>query len=129
MYLGRYQITFNGHNRITLPKAIRQSIKNGNLVVLMVGDGCIWGFGWDEFEVEALRKLEKPIWQTEGRIDRRKFFSNAVECELDRHSRLIIPAELLEKAGIKDEMVLIGAGDHFEIWDSLKWLEILKQNS
>ena len=129
MYLGKYQLSFNGHNRITLPKAVRQSIRNKDFVILMEGDGCIWGFGWDEFEIEAKQKLEKSLWQVEGRIERRKFFSSSVECELDRHSRLVIPADLIEKAGILEEMVLIGAGDHFEIWAQKKWKETLIQNT
>lgn len=128
MLLGRYKLSFSGHNRITLPKSIRESVGRENKVVLMVGDGCIWGFGWKDFEIEAQKRLEKSVWEEEGRIERRQFFIAAVECELDEHNRLVVPGELLEKAKINEEMVLIGAGDHFEIWNSKELEKELKKN-
>ena len=33
-----------------------------------------------------------------------------------------MPAQLKEYAGIAKEVVIIGAGDHFEIWDKVKWV-------
>lgn len=126
MYLGSYPVAFNGHNRITLPKPIRQAIGLEPFVVLMQGDDCLWGFNKPEFEKEAAKRLEISLWEEAGRLGRRQFFATAAECQLDSHSRLIIPTDLVNLAELGSEMVLIGAGDHFEIWNGLNWSKMVK---
>ena len=41
--------------------------------------------------------------------------------KLEGRGGFVIPEAMAEYAGIKDQVVLIGAGDHFEIWDRAKW--------
>ena len=47
--------------------------------------------------------------------------------ELDAQGRFIIPSALLTYANVGREAVIIGAGDHFEIWNSKFWKKHLKQ--
>ena len=46
--------------------------------------------------------------------------------ELDAQGRFIIPSALLEYARVNGEIVMIGAGDHFEIWQKKIWQRHLK---
>jgi len=46
---------------------------------------------------------------------------------LDSQGRFVISKRLLEHAEIKEEVILIGAGDHFEVWKPQKWNELIKQ--
>ena len=45
--------------------------------------------------------------------------------ELDGQGRVVLPDPLLSWAGLKgkvgEELVIIGVGDHFEIWQSDNW--------
>ena len=53
----------------------------------------------------------------------RYFFASAVTAELDKQGRIVIPASLLDPAGIGGEVTVAGVYDHLEIWDRAKWRE------
>jgi len=123
MFLGTYQTVFSGLNRVILPKKFRVELTEGKVILTRGLDGCIWGFekkGWEE---QAQKQLAIPLTEKQGRDLRRYIFSEAEVAELDRQGRFVIPTRLLSFAGIKDVVILVGAGDHFEIWDEKKWSE------
>ena len=51
----------------------------------------------------------------------RHFFSAAAEADPDKQGRIIIPAPLIEAAGLGREVVVAGVYDHLEIWDRARW--------
>ncbi|SHG11429.1 MraZ protein [Desulfacinum infernum DSM 9756] len=73
---------------------------------------------WEQIEDKLLRKvaLNKDV-----REFVRYFVSSAVECEFDKQGRILIPALHRERAGINQEVVLVGVLDSFEIWDTNRW--------
>ncbi len=124
MFLGSFKTKFSGKNRVVLPKRFRVELKSGNEVVLTKGlDGCIWGFSKKDWEKEAKKQLEIPVVEERGRNLRRILFSEANVSGLDRQGRFIIPSSLLGFGQIREEILIVGAGDHFEIWDPKKWRE------
>ena len=42
---------------------------------------------------------------------------------------LLIPDRLLQFAGLKYEVVMIGVRDHLELWDAERWQNYLAQNA
>jgi DNA-binding transcriptional regulator/RsmH inhibitor MraZ len=40
---------------------------------------------------------------------------------------MVLPAALLESAGIAREVTVAGVYDHLEIWDRVKWREHLRE--
>lgn len=48
----------------------------------------------------------------------RFFFANAAKCEPDKQGRFLLPADLRDYAGLKQEVMFIGLGNHAEIWDA-----------
>ena len=44
-----------------------------------------------------------------------------------RYRRMVIPAALLEGAGITREVTVAGVFDHLEIWDRAKWRQQLHE--
>ena len=53
--------------------------------------------------------------------------SQAKEVRLDRQGRATIPRKLLERAGIEDRMVVIGALDKLEFWNPKSWAAYMEQ--
>jgi len=51
----------------------------------------------------------------------RFFFASGIEAELDKQGRIVIPANLLESAGIGRDVTVAGIYDHLEIWDRAAW--------
>ena len=48
---------------------------------------------------------------------RRIFLGNAMEVEIDASSRVLIAPELRASAGLVRDVMLIGMGSYFELWD------------
>lgn len=122
MFLGEYDHALDERGRITLPRKIRQELGDERDVVLARGfDTCIFGFDRSSWEREAGKHLETPVTDEKGRGLRRYLFSGAQKAELDKLGRILLPAQLKEYASISREVAVIGAGDHFEIWDKNRW--------
>jgi MraZ protein len=69
-----------------------------------------------------MKKLsELPSSDANVRAFIRHFYANAVECEIDKQGRMIIPQELREYASIEKELVTIGILDKIEIWSKEEW--------
>lgn len=127
VFLGEYKTRFTGKGRIILPKKLRQEIK-GKVVVLSRGfEGCIWGFDLKSFEKHAHKQLEISATEERARILRRYLFSGSESVELDSQGRFVVPSALLTYANILDEVVIIGVGDYFEIWNASIWDKQIKQ--
>lgn len=45
----------------------------------------------------------------------------ATECEMDSNGRILLPAKLREFAGLDKNIVMIGQGNKFELWDEQSW--------
>lgn len=122
MFLGEYFTRFSGQGRIILPKKLRQEI-DGDRIVLSKGfELCVWGFSLADWQKEAEKQLQIPITEEKGRILRRYLFSTSEMGELDKQGRFIIPTALIAYANLQNEVFIIGAGDHFEIWNEDNWL-------
>ncbi len=127
MFLGTYHLTFSGRGRIILPKKFRKELKRPEIILMKGIDGGIWGFTaemWMEF---IKKQLETPITEGDGRNLRRQFFPFSENVELDKQGRFVISDFLLNLGQFKDKIVLIGAGDHFEVWSPEDWNLVLEE--
>lgn len=125
MFLGEYHTKFTGQGRIILPKKFRQKLEGNSLVLSRGFEGCIWGFSTSSWEREAGKQMEVSATERGARDLRRYLFSAAEEVELDSQGRFVIPKPLLSYAQLKDEVVLVGTGDHFEVWQPLSWQKLV----
>ena len=57
----------------------------------------------------------------EARKLKRFFSANSLDTELDAAGRVMVPAFLLEHAGLRKEVVVTGVGDCLEVWDRDAW--------
>ncbi len=127
MLLGEHEHTIDDKNRLTLPAKFRQAFADG-IVVTRGLDGCLYGYtrgDWDRLVESRLAVLD-PL-SREGRLMMRHFFSAAAEAELDKQGRVMLPAPLLESAGLGKEVTVAGVYDHLEIWSRGAWREHLKE--
>ncbi len=128
LFLGEYEHVSDDRGRVTLPRKIRQEI-SGEIVILSRGfDRCIFGFDRESWEREAEKHLEGPLIDQRAREIRRYLFSTAESVDIDRLGRILLPAHLKEYASITKDVMVIGAGDHFEMWEKNAW-ERQRKNS
>ena len=75
---------------------------------------------WEQFEqkISELSTLDPNIVRF-----RRLYVSAAIECELDRAGRVLVPPHLREKAELtKDkDVVWAGMGRLIEVWSKARW--------
>jgi MraZ protein len=127
MLLGEHEHTLDDKNRITLPAKFRAAFAAG-VVVTRGMDGCLYAYrqeDWDKLVDGRLAGLD-PLSQ-EGRRMQRFFFSGAAEAELDKQGRVMIPAALIEHAGLGRNVVVAGVRDHLELWDGAAWRKEMKE--
>jgi MraZ protein len=62
--------------------------------------------------------MSEPVTTRTGRVRRRAFFSSAYPAELDRQGRVLIPPQLRDFAGLSNHIVVAGAGEWLEIWNT-----------
>ncbi len=113
-------------NRLAIPAKFRKTdepeIDLKSLIILPGFDGCIMGFAeaeWKKFVSERIETLSQADPDNRKKI--RFLYSNAIDCELDKQGRIILPLELKEYAGIDREVVVIGVNDRIEIWAMEKY--------
>ncbi len=127
VFFGEYSVSFTAPGRILLPKRIRELLK-GNVFILTKGfDFCLAGYDKDEWEQKAKELLDVSILEEEEIEKRRFVFSSAVYLEIDNQGRFVISRNLLEYSSLENKAVIIGVGDHFEIWNQDKWKEYSKK--
>ncbi|MEK9146588.1 MAG: cell division/cell wall cluster transcriptional repressor MraZ [Patescibacteria group bacterium] len=122
MFLGSWEPSFDKLNRrIALPKKIRDYLATSTIILSFGFERCIFGFDSPAWEKESQTQLARPLADRGARDIRRLFFSSAEPVALDNQGRFVIPVDLFNWAQI-EKPVVIGAGDHFEIWDETNWL-------
>ncbi len=120
MFIGEYEHNVDAKGRIIMPAKLREEI--GDTFIITKGlDGCLFAYSqteWTNFE-EKLKSL--PLAQKNARNFVRFFLSGAVECEIDKQGRFLIPSNLREHASLDKEIVIIGVGTRLEIWNRQTW--------
>ena len=120
MLIGEFEHNLDAKGRMIMPAKIRYDV--GDTFVITKGlDGCLFGFSmneWNNFE-EKLKTL--PLTNKNARDFVRFFLSGAVEAEVDKQGRFLIPSNLREYAELIKETVITGVGTRIEIWNKDKW--------
>jgi len=121
MFLGSYIPSFDlSSRRLALPKKIREYLATSEIILSPGFEKCLFGFDSKNWARQSQDQLNTPLTEGRARRLRRIFFARATNIKLDDQGRFVIPGNLLSYAQIK-EPIVIGAGDHFEIWDQKYW--------
>jgi MraZ protein len=120
MLLGTHEHTLDDKSRLTLPAKFRQAFAGG-VVVTRGLDSCLVAFPRDEWARSQSRIAELDTLSGEARSLQRVVYANAVEGDLDKQGRIVIPAALKEFAALDRDVVVAGVNDHLEIWDRAAW--------
>lgn len=129
LFLGEFYVSFSGPNRLVVPKKIREALGTSTKFTLSKGfNTCLSGFRDKDWQEATKNMLSTPTVMPADVDLKRHIFSSASQQEIDKQGRIIVPPGLLEYAGLEGmkEAVIIGVGDHFEIWESTRWKKYLE---
>ena len=122
-FRGSFDNNLDAKNRLTIPAKLRNLLADGVVVALQRdARNCLAIWATDDFNAHVERMLGQvnPLSADYARLER---FLNAYssEVELDAAGRVMLPAKLLEQAGLGREVAVIGVGNRLEVWDREAW--------
>lgn len=120
MFIGEYKHTIDTKKRLSLPYKFRRELSKG-VIVTRGFEKCLVVYSQKEWKevIEELRRL--PTSRAESRKFNRVVLGGAVEVNLDKLGRILIPEYLKKYAGLKKNVIVCGLSNKLEIWDVQKW--------
>ena len=129
---GHYFHTIDAKSRLTIPAGLRAGINRRR-----EGYGFVAICNLDEvLSLYTPRRYEEiaPEFDASSRTDPdvRNFelitYGLAVDLEMDRMGRVLIPERLMEECGLSArEVVVAGVKDHIEVWPRDRWRRHIKE--
>lgn len=125
MFLGEYQHNLDAKGRVSVPVKYRSDLGSSAIVTKGL-DSCLYLYPKGEWEKMAEKIANLPISSSSARSFARVMLAGAMEVELDKQGRVLLPAYLREYASIDGEAVLAGVYNRVEIWNKEAWKENTK---
>lgn len=122
MFRGRYEHAIDAKGRTSVPARFRDELspkreQAGASLVLTCGlEPCVVAYPMREWLAFEERLARLPQFDPSVAMIRRLYVSGAVECDVDRLGRVLVPAALREHAGLRRQALWTGMGRHVELW-------------
>ena len=94
---------------------------DGQLVVTVHPDRCLLVYPRPEWERVEQNLMSRPNLKPAVVRLQRLLVGHASDCDLDGSGRLLLPSPLRRFASLDKQVVLLGQGKKFEIWDQATW--------
>lgn len=123
MFQGASALNLDTKGRMTIPARHRDALTvqcEGRVTLTKHPHGCLLLFPRPVWEKH---REEIAAWPMQARSWQRIFLGNAADIDMDGAGRILITPELRSAVGLTREVMVLGMGSHFEIWDSEKLAE------
>ena len=125
MFRGHFEHAIDAKGRTSIPSRFRDVLTAENDARLIVTpalfDPCLHVHpmrAWEDLEAKI---AGLPQFDPNVVAFRRRYISAAVECEIDKMGRILIPPALREHAGLQKDALWAGMGQTIELWAREKW--------
>lgn len=121
VFQGASSLTLDSKGRLSVPTRHRDVLSataQGLLTITKHPHGCLMVFPRPEWDLFRDRISALPM---SAQWWKRIFLGNAMDVELDSTGRILISPELRQSASIAKDTVLLGMGNHFELWDKVAY--------
>lgn len=127
MFGGVSYLSLDLKSRIAIPARYRDVIENkydGRLVVTLESPQCLILYPEDTWitvreKIQGLSTGFHPLVKSYQRL----VLGYAETTELDKAGRVLLPSGLKKLVNLNKDVVLVGLGNRFELWDNAKWYE------
>jgi MraZ protein len=122
MFLGQFYHNLDDKGRMMVPARFREFFSEEAHVYVMQGfDQNLMVLPSNAFEAMSRRVSQMSLTDPTARLLRRLLFSTAERLSIDRAGRILISQFLRQFAGLDAGVVVVGAGDYFELWSQECW--------
>ena len=123
MFQGVSALNLDVKGRMSIPARHRDVLAlqcEGRLTVTRHPHGCLLLFPRPVWESH---REQIAAWPMSARAWQRIFLGNACDVEMDSAGRILVAPELRNAVALQRDLMLLGMGSHFEIWDAAKLAE------
>ena len=118
VFQGSSALTLDAKGRINVPTRHRDALllqAQGCLTLTRHPDGCLLVYPRPVWEIKREQIAAFPM---QARALQRLLLGNAQDVEIDGSGRILVAPELRSAAGMTRDVMLLGMGAHFELWDA-----------
>ncbi|MFZ7309022.1 division/cell wall cluster transcriptional repressor MraZ [Comamonas jiangduensis] len=117
MFQGASSLNLDGKGRLSIPTRHRDALisqAQGQITITKHPHGCLMLFPRSEWLLFRERIGQLPM---SAQWWKRIFLGNAMDVDMDATGRVLVSPELRQAVGLDREVILLGMGNHFELWD------------
>lgn len=121
-YYGEYRVVMDDKGRMRIPNKIKSQLGSGAVTIFAGGQDVLYLMTEEEFKAKVADLAEDTPFGDQKRQNALRMFSSTVFTpEEDAQGRFILPAKPKSIAGIKKNIVFLGAMNRVEIWAEEKY--------
>lgn len=123
MFQGASALTLDAKGRMAIPARHRDALLEeceGRITLTRHPHGCLLLFPRPVWEAH---REEIAAWPMSARAWQRIFLGNACDVEMDSAGRILVAPELRSAVELDRDVMMLGMGTHFEVWDAQKLAE------
>ncbi|MFZ6819517.1 division/cell wall cluster transcriptional repressor MraZ [Undibacterium sp. Ji22W] len=123
MFQGASALNLDAKGRMSIPAKHRDALNvqcEGRVTLTRHPHGCLLLFPRPTWEAH---REQIAAWPMAARAWQRILLGNACDVEMDGNGRILVAPELRNAVGLQRDVMLLGMGSHFEIWDAAKLAE------
>jgi MraZ protein len=121
MFIGSFKYSVDKKGRLSIPSNFKKYVNEAANETFVMTRGivqCIDVYPQDFWRDEVLSRINQiDDFDNEEASFKRLLLEFAAENKLDAQSRLLVPKNLLEFAGIEKEVFILGQNKKIEIWN------------
>lgn len=120
MFIGEYRHSIDEKGRLAIPVKFRQLLKDGAVVTKGL-DNCLFLYTRQEWRKLADKLTLLPLSKANSRAFARLMLAGAMDIEIDKQGRAMIPEYLRKFSKIGKKVVVAGLYSRLELWDEREW--------
>jgi len=130
MFRGATSLNLDAKGRLAVPTKHREAMQlecAGNLVLTAHPHRCLLLYPQPAWEPIQAKIMALSSFDKQSSALQRLLVGFVEDINLDSAGRILVSPELREFAGLDKEVMLVGQGSHFELWNKEAWRAQLAQ--
>ena len=124
VFLSTYEKQLDGKRRLLIPQEFRTAengAEHGVFCFFSIESDCLEA-GGDKLMAEYVAMIEElPFGDDVRTALEETFYAGQRPLSYDGGGRITLPEHLCQDAGLGEDVVIVGLGSRFQIWDRARW--------
>lgn len=125
MFRGINTITIDTKGRLAIPTRYRSALaaedKSPLVVTIDTEETCLLLYTAQQWQIIESNLQKLPSFNAAARRIQRLLIGHATDIEIDGNGRVLLPPVLRTYAQLEKDVVMIGQGNKFEVWNQTLW--------